>query len=145
MFKKNSNVLPPYCSDSKVLESCDKCIDSPCISICEENIIKKDNNGIYLDFKESGCVFCKKCAITCKEYSFGLLDLTLGDKIFATIQINQSKCLAWQKTLCSYCLDVCENKSIKFIGNLYPEVEESCTKCGMCKSICPIDAIIFKS
>lgn len=145
ILKKRHNVLPPYCKDSSVLESCNKCSNSPCIDICKEDIIKKDNNGIYLDFTNSGCVFCKKCAIVCKEDSFGVLDLALGNMIFATISINQSKCLAWKKTLCSYCLDVCESKSIVFVGSLYPQIDQSCTKCGMCKSVCPTDAIIFWS
>lgn len=142
---KKVNIIPPYCNDSSILESCNLCKDSPCIKICDESIIKKDAKGIYLDFEKNGCSFCEKCAIVCKEESFGLLNLNLGKQIFTKIKINQVKCLAWNKTLCSYCGDICENKSIKFIANLYPEILESCTKCGMCKSVCPTDCIEFKS
>ena len=141
-FKKT--IPLPYCKDSTILESCIKCHNSPCVNICPQNIIIKDEYKIYLDFNNNGCIFCKECAKVCKSDSFGLLDLDLENHINAHININEAKCLAWNKTLCSYCLDVCENKSIKFNAMLYPEILESCTKCGICKSICPVDAINFR-
>ncbi|MDE6885572.1 MAG: ferredoxin-type protein NapF [Helicobacteraceae bacterium] len=137
IFKKNKNIILPYCKDSKILESCLQCEDSPCINICDEKIIKKEESEISLDFSSSGCTFCAKCADICKEKSFGLLDLGLGDNIFANINLDKNKCLAWNKTLCRYCLDICDKKSIKFIGDLYPQINETCNKCGFCISVCP--------
>ena len=134
----------PYCKDSNTLESCKKCNNNPCISICPTNIIIKEENRIYLDFKDSGCIFCKKCAEICQSHSLGLLDLSLENYINAKISLNEAKCLAWNKTICSYCADVCDNKSIKFNAMLYPEILESCTKCGMCQSVCPKEAITFR-
>ena len=141
-FKKH---LPlPYCKDSNILESCKQCHNNPCISVCPTNIIVKEDSKIYLDFKDNGCIFCKKCAEICKSTSFGLLDVNLGNYINALINLNEAKCLAWNKTICSYCADVCENKSIKFNAMLYPEILQSCTKCGMCQSVCPKEAITFR-
>lgn len=140
-FKKE--IPLPYCNDSSKLESCIQCDGNPCINICPQKIIVKDNN-IHLDFNDNGCIFCKKCAEVCKDNSFGVLDLNIGNKINAQINLNEAKCLAWNKTLCSYCLDICDSKSIKFNAMLYPEILESCTKCGMCQNVCPTNAITFK-
>ena len=140
-FKKQ--IPLPYCKDSNILESCKKCENNPCISICPTNIITKKDSRIYLDFKENGCIFCKKCAEVCKSDSLGLLDLR-ENYINALINLNEAKCLAWNKIICSYCNDVCENKSIEFISMLYPKILESCNKCGMCQSACPKEAITFR-
>ncbi len=145
IFHRHIGSIPlPYCKDSNVLESCIKCVDSPCIDVCEEYIIKKDNSRIYLDFSVKGCTFCKQCAIICEKQGFGILDLSLGDHIVASIEIDQNKCLAWNKTLCSYCSDICPQNSIAFIGGLYPQINTSCNKCGICNSVCPTSCISFK-
>ncbi len=143
-YRFTKSIPLPYCKDSRILESCIKCKNNSCIDVCPQNIIKKDNYKIYLDFENNGCIFCKKCAIACNEYSLSLLDLNLENHINANISINEAKCLAWNKILCSYCLDACETKSIKFYNMLYPEILESCSKCGMCKSVCPTNAIVFR-
>lgn len=133
----------PYCKDSKALESCVDCNGNICINSCPQHIIKKDGNSIYLDYGDSGCIFCGICADVCNEVGLKILDKNVGNTINAYISLNEYNCLAWKQVLCSYCLDVCENHSIKFIGNLYPEILETCTKCGLCYSVCPTDAINF--
>ena len=56
-FKKQTPL--PYCKDSNILESCKKCENNPCISICPTNIITKKDSRIYLDFKEMVAYFAR--------------------------------------------------------------------------------------
>ena len=141
-FKKD--IPLPYCKDSSDLESCKTCQNSPCIGVCPTNIIIKDGDRIHLDFGDGGCIFCKKCVEICESDALGVLDKDFGDFILAKINLDEAKCLAWNKILCSYCADVCDTKSIKFSAMLYPEISESCTKCGKCQSVCVADAITFR-
>ncbi|WP_220106531.1 4Fe-4S binding protein [Helicobacter monodelphidis] len=55
-------------------------------------------------------------------------------------------CLAWNKTLCYACKDICQENAITFNGGLfYPEIILSqCTFCGDCIPKCPTNAIIFE-
>lgn len=149
IFKKSTKIPPPYSRDAQSLESCLECADSPCVAACEETILKKDEGGIFVDFSHSGCTFCQACALACEKSAMGgamsILDVNLGATIRAAIKLNQAACLAWHRVLCRSCLDVCETRSINFVAGLYPEVAESCTKCGFCQSICPAGAISFEA
>jgi ferredoxin-type protein NapF len=120
---------------------CLACETSSCISACTEKILKvsADKTPI-LDFANSGCTFCNDCANAC-EYS--VMDGT--DKIAANFEIAPLSCLAWNKTMCMSCLDVCNEKAIKFSALFYPKIElASCTACGFCISRCPSNAITYK-
>lgn len=139
-------IRPPYNSDISLFYSeCPKCEEKFCIASCDEEIIKVDQNGIvYLDFSKRGCTFCEECAKVCPK---DVLSLEKGDeKIEAVADINVISCMAWHKSICYSCKDVCIDDAIIFSGLFNPEVDiNKCTGCGFCYGICPTNAIIIKS
>lgn len=138
----NSNPIPiyiPYLKSVSSLKKCTTC-KKPCIDVCEERIIVEQNGIPTIDFKKSGCTFCKKCAIQCGD--FGVLDSNINPTINAKISIKTSKCLAWNDTMCFTCKDSCIKNAISYFGIFRPTINDSvCTKCGMCISVCPANAI----
>jgi ferredoxin-type protein NapF len=147
-FKKvdTSKIRPPYCDDANLFyEHCKDCEEKPCSSVCEEKIISIDEEGIpYISFKDSGCTYCDKCAVACDK---GVLALTCEDKYIKTkVSIATNECLAWRDVMCSSCLDVCDVRAIKFFGVFRPTIDKDiCTSCGFCDSVCPTNAISFKT
>ena len=57
-------------------------------------------------------------------------------------------CLTRQGESCSICDDLCDLNAIRFTtvaGLAVPEIlEDSCTGCGDCLGVCPVDAIDLK-
>lgn len=146
-FKKveNSAIRPPYNEDVTLFhQECPNCEDKPCVTVCEEDIIKIDEEGLpYISFQDSGCTYCDNCAVSCGK---GVLSLTCKDKfIKATVSIVTSECLAWKEVVCSSCLDACDERAIKFFGMFRPTIQNDiCTSCGFCRSVCPTNALAFK-
>lgn len=139
-FKKNHDkkvVRPPYSKEETLFHKyCPECEDTLCVSICEEEIIKIDEDKTpYLDFTKGGCTFCKECAKVCPS---GVLDLESDKEIDAKFNINISTCLAWNNVMCSSCRDVCYDDAIEFFGVFRPTIEsQKCTSCGFCYNVCP--------
>lgn len=52
------------------------------------------------------------------------------------LQINVSKCVAWNGVVCSSCADVCHAKAIKFFGLFRPVINENCDNCNDCITSC---------
>ena len=127
----------PYYKDEADFEKCKECEAKPCVTACEESIIVIQDDKPVLDFSKSGCTFCDACAEACemgvieKEYKRTLPRLT----------IDMLGCLAWQKTICSMCKDVCLDSAIRFTGLFNPEITDDCTGCGFCVGVCPTGAI----
>ncbi|PAF53210.1 hypothetical protein BKH42_07090 [Helicobacter sp. 13S00482-2] len=136
--KTRAFISLPYVK--KNTHTCTKC-EGYCVGVCDEGIIFKKEGGIpYLDFTNSGCVFCRKCAFVCQEEKKGVLDPAMEDKIVGKAKIDISSCLAYSKVVCLSCKDIC-NGFIKFSGMFYPEVLDDCNACGLCVSVCPQGAI----
>ncbi|NLU35027.1 MAG: 4Fe-4S binding protein [Wolinella succinogenes] len=134
----NAPLLLPYIVDSSLLPKlCPSC-EAPCAKACEEEIITIDKGIPRLSFKERGCTFCQACALACPK---GVLDASLPNKLNAEVSIDVMACLAWQKTLCASCKEVCDEGAIIFLGLFRPEIAPSCTACGRCVGVCPTQAI----
>lgn len=141
-----SVLRPPYNSNTTLFHTvCPDCKETPCATLCEEEIIKIDkNNQPFIHFGGKGCTFCEACAKAC---SYGVLSLeNVGlKKIPAKASIQTATCLAWNEVMCSACLDACDERAISFFGVFRPIVDElTCTACGFCEAVCPVDAIEFQ-
>ncbi|MDO7253915.1 4Fe-4S binding protein [Helicobacter cappadocius] len=138
-FKKTPSVINlPYIKGS--IDVCTEC-RGYCVNACEESIIfKKEGEIPYLDFKNKGCIFCKKCAFVCEEKGKAVLNSLMENIIEGKAKIDVSLCLSYHQVICLSCQDVCKT-SIKFSGMFYPEILNTCTACGLCVSICPQGAI----
>jgi len=144
--KKEVFIRPPYNDNISLFHNeCPVCEDKPCVASCEEEIIKIDKEGIpYLDFSKGGCTFCDECAKICPKEVLGLENGS--EKIKAVADISVISCMAWHKSICYSCKDVCLDDAIGFTGLFNPEVEsDKCTGCGFCYNVCPTNAIIIKS
>lgn len=127
-------LLPGFIPENA--ENCSQCITSACKTKCPEEIVMIGENRLpYLDFSRRGCTFCGECALACEH------DLFLTEpveKIDALVRIGILSCLAWNKTICRSCADVCNDRAIEFTGMFNPEINpDKCTACGFCIGVCP--------
>jgi len=139
--KKQEKILrPPYFKDEEVFfTSCIECADAPCSTACEENIIKiQEDKTPKLDFSNSGCTYCDECANACP---YNVLSLEYKKNIDAIIEIDVTKCLSWNQTMCFSCKDPCLDEAIDFLAMFRPEINDNCTSCGFCIKYCPTQAI----
>lgn len=142
--KKTLAIRPPYAHDLSLFQThCPTCVDTPCISACEEDIIKLDADGApLLDFTISGCTFCHDCADACPN---GVLTEFGSEAIAAKFSIDTNTCLAWNDVMCSSCLDACDARAVIFFGVFRPVIDaDICTACGFCYGVCPPYAIKYK-
>jgi len=131
-------IFPPFYEKRDDFINCLECESKDCISACYNEIIELKDNYPTLNFQKGGCDYCGDCANACNR---GVLDINKKREIEAQFLINPKKCLAWANTICYSCADVCESNSIKYKGLLNPVIDDTCTKCGHCVSVCPTDAI----
>jgi len=136
------NIYPPYISKESDFSLCLEC-DGACAKSCEEGIIKLlEDNTPTLDFSQSGCTFCDKCAEVCEA---DVLKVEARSNVDVVIEIDPKKCMSWQKSICFSCKDPCLDNAIEFSGMFYPEIiVEKCTSCGFCIKYCPTEAIVIK-
>jgi len=127
-------LLPGFIPNS--VQGCVECTTSACKSVCPEAIVVRE--GVcapYLDFSRRGCTFCGECSIACESDCFVAQPVTA---INAEVRIGILSCLAWNKTICRSCADVCNDKAIEFTGLWNPEIDPTkCTACGFCIGVCP--------
>jgi len=134
-------VRPPYYQDETDFhKNCIDCLDKPCISVCEEQIIKVLDDGTpYIDFNISGCTYCDDCANACEK---DVLKVENLKNINASIKIDILKCFSWNQVMCFSCKDPCIDDAIEFLGMFRAEIlQDKCTSCGYCIKVCPADAI----
>ena len=136
-------IRPPYNRDNSLFDKeCINCEKTPCITFCEEDIIKlSDDKTPFLDFLDSGCTYCEKCLKACP--SDVLSDKK--EKIKVKIEIDITKCISWDSVMCFSCKELCLDNAIDFLGLFRPEINEKCTNCGFCISVCPTNAITIRS
>ena len=142
--EENTVVRPPYFkNENSFYKECPECIDTPCVTFCEENIIiiSSDKTPV-LNFKEGGCTYCDECAEACPS---DVLELEYKKKIDAVVEIDVLKCMSWSQTMCFSCKDPCLDDAIEFLGMFRPSINDSkCTSCGFCINVCPTEAIKIK-
>ncbi|MFZ2969179.1 MAG: 4Fe-4S binding protein [Sulfuricurvum sp.] len=126
--------LPGFITENS--DNCLSCTTSACKKVCEEGIIVHEDARIpYLDFSRRGCTFCGECITACESDCFVAEPIT---SLKAEVKIGILSCLAWNKTICRSCADVCNDKAIQFTGLWNPEIDSNaCTACGFCVGVCP--------
>ena len=143
--------LPPYNFNrslfSKFCLDCPKDCVEACSEVCKEGILKIFEGIPYVDFTQEGCLLCQECAKVCSYDVLELKEKSNPNWNFK-IEISADKCLAYHKTLCNTCKDICigvnyRKDIIVFAGLFYPEITENCTNCGFCISVCPTYAIVL--
>lgn len=124
--------------------NCQTCSTSACKPHCPEEIVMISGDGTpYLDFSRRGCTFCGECALACEHDLFVMEPV---EKLDAVVRIGILSCLAWNKTICRSCADVCNDRAIEFTGLFNPEINaDKCTGCGFCIGVCPAYTITVHS
>ncbi len=137
--KQEKIVRPPYFEDESIfLSNCTNC-DGACSTVCEENIIIiQEDFSPKLDFSNSGCTYCDKCANACPN---DVLKVEFKNKIETKIEIDILACLSWNKTMCFSCKDPCLDNAIDFLAMFRPSINQNCISCGFCIKTCPTNAI----
>jgi ferredoxin-type protein NapF len=145
MNRQNEIRLPWVVSEAVFVKNCTQCQD--CLSVCETQIIVKDELGYpMVDFSKGECTDCKKCINICNEPLFKTASQIQAEKPWP-IQFEIAKsCLALNDVYCQSCRDVCEPSAIKFSYNTSsipsPNLHiDDCTQCGACVEVCPQNAI----
>ncbi len=140
--KQEKILRPPYYSikedDSLFLTNCINC-EGLCGTVCEENIIIiQEDSTPKLDFTNSGCTYCNKCAEACPNE---VLNLKYKKLIDVKFEIDVLSCISWNKTMCFSCKDPCIDNAIDFLAMFRPSINDKCTSCGFCVKVCPTNAI----
>ncbi len=134
-----SFIYPPYFEKKEHFLLCTECEHKVCVQACPEKIIHIENDTPVIKFGINGCTFCDECAKVCGSV------LKLENKktnLNTEMIINPKNCIAWNKTVCFSCQDICEENAIIYNGMFNPAIDlEKCTGCGFCISVCPTNAI----
>ncbi len=98
-----------------------------------------------VDFSAGECTFCGKCAEACPEPVFAAPTA----QRFGHVTAIGEGCLAFGNIDCQACRDACPTEAIRFRprrgGPFVPELlEDACTGCGACVSVCPAGVIEIK-
>ena len=61
------------------------------------------------------------------------------------ILLDQDKCIAWGRGICTKCEEVCPEDALYFVGMMNPRVlHHRCTLCSDCVPVCPENAILVR-
>jgi ferredoxin-type protein NapF len=143
---------PPWAVSASRFESlCTQCGD--CIDACPQHILKRGDKGYpVVNFADSGCTFCVKCANACQTGSLSLIDFIAADPWSVKAQVTEF-CVNYSGVVCQMCAGSCPENAIRFVvqagaaGNGIPVAKidhAGCTGCGFCQSACPKNAIDVK-
>ena len=141
--------LPWVISENTFLDNCTQC--QACISICETNILVRDEDRYpKVDFNKGECSFCNKCIEVCEAPLFKEQRCEKPWPIELSIE---NSCLAKNNIYCQSCRDECEAGAIKFCYKVdgktmsipQPVLNiDDCTQCGACLTSCPSEVIKVK-
>jgi len=125
-------------------ETCTDCGD--CLGACPENILVRNPGGFpQIDFKQGACTFCGECVTSCKTGAL-VRDIFQSSHPWSVQAHISEQCLAHRGTSCVTCIETCEHDAIHaqpaLGGRCEMRIElESCTGCGGCFAVCPVNAI----
>ena len=134
---------PPGGQDEeRLIASCLRC--NRCYSVCPRRCISPAGiKGGFLslrtpmlDFHQGYCDFCNLCIENCPTDA--LLAFSPENDRMGIAVIDPDRCLAWQKSGCSVCIEACEYGAIVGDERGAPVVvAELCNGCGRCEYVCP--------
>jgi len=126
---------------------CDRC--GHCMDVCPTGILKQARGGYpVVDFSAGECLFCSDCVRACKP---GALAQAPGQQPWLVrASIDAGTCIAQRGVECRGCVDPCEIRAIRMrprVGSVaIPELDlTSCTGCGACYRVCPVQAIVMQA
>lgn len=132
-------IRPPGAPDElEFLLTCQRC--GKCVQACEYGSIKiaGGETGMavgtpFLDLRHSYCRMCMRCIYACEN---GILKNVDGRLKIGRAKIDKRLCLAWDHVVCMTCHSYCPEGAVELDSELRPEVNEKCTGCGLCESVC---------
>ena len=135
---------PPWAVPATVFTvACDRCGD--CARACPEKIIRVADGGFpVVDFAVGGCSFCGECLSACGGKA--LRGDLQNDRPWAVVARIGSGCLAYRGVVCRSCGEACDEGAIRYRlrvgGAAEPTlIPDSCTGCGYCVMVCPVQAL----
>ncbi len=136
---------PPGSVERCFVDLCSKC--GKCADTCPEDVIIIGTDG-YPRFQptDNPCTFCGECAQICPTEA--LQTDHLPDWQWRAA-LKADDCLSMIGVSCRICQDNCEQNAIRFKlttgGRAEPALDfEACNGCGICPSLCPVDAITLE-
>ena len=152
LSERRVEFAPPWAVETARFESlCTQCAD--CIDICPQHILKRGEKGFpVVDFAESGCTFCAKCASACHSGSLSIIDFIGAEPWPVKARVTEF-CVNYRGVVCQMCAGACPDNAIRFVvqadadGRGVPLAQidnDECSGCGFCLSACPKNAIDVK-
>ncbi|WP_146076412.1 ferredoxin-type protein NapF [Rhizobium grahamii] len=134
-------MLPPGVSYSS-LDHCTGC--NRCVKRCPTSIIRLVAGVPSVDLSVGECTFCRACLDVCPQPVFDATRFR-----FDHVAEVSGSCLATRGIACQSCGETCPEHAIRFkprIGGPFQPVIEAatCTGCGACLQVCPVDAISMR-
>ncbi|RLA07282.1 MAG: ferredoxin-type protein NapF [Gammaproteobacteria bacterium] len=149
--KKGNSIYPPW-AISTFIDVCNRCGD--CVNVCPLKIIKIGGGGYpVVDFNIGGCDFCQKCVEVCQGQTQALSLKSLDNPAWSMQLVITDKCILDKGIHCRSCEESCDvgaiiykmkKQDMKVMGDIIID-NEKCTNCGYCVSVCPTNAIEFKT
>jgi ferredoxin-type protein NapF len=130
------------------VDTCTRCDD--CITVCPQQILQRGDGGYpEISFRNGECTFCGQCADACKAKAFLPDERTPHTAWSLSVSIKPS-CLSLNGVVCRTCGDHCDDRAIRFQlqtrAVAIPRIsQESCTGCGACFSVCPVNAVAIQN
>ena len=137
---------PPWARpEPEFLERC--AIDcEKCVPACPQSILRIGRGGYpEVDFHQGECTLCGDCVAVCPTAALSASSPDEAAPWSLRAEILNT-CIARGGVMCRTCGEQCSVRAIRFRpqagGTMEVDVDfETCTGCGACFSVCPVNAI----